>query len=141
MESAKPESAGAAQISHHHARIRELPVQLGLEMRKVLHPISETISDEHDSLARCRLFGVNSDGSAQGDDQCQSLDGGQFGSAGEQSADFGVGILPVVAPGDRQVDLFDGHADFGRVVAGDRELFDGVEEGVAGAVELLLLRQ
>ena len=64
--------AGAAQISHHHACVRELPVQLGLEVRKVLHPMSKAISDEHDALARGRFAGMNAGCSAQGDDQCQS---------------------------------------------------------------------
>ena len=70
---AKPRGiAGAAQISHHHACIRKLPVQLGLEMREVLHPIGKAAADEHDSLARGRLVGMNTGCSAQGDDQCQS---------------------------------------------------------------------
>ena len=63
--------AGAAQISDHHPRIRKLPVQLSLEMRKVLHPIGKAIADEHDPLAGDRLLGMNPGCSEHGNDQCQ----------------------------------------------------------------------
>ena len=40
-------------------------------MRKVLHPMDKAVADEHDSLARGRLVGMNPGYRAQGDDQCQ----------------------------------------------------------------------